>query len=210
LVVFDLDGTLVDSSGDLASAVNAALARVRPGTPALPVDTVRTMIGEGATRLVAKALAHAGLDLPAEDVLPVFMDCYSARLLETTRPYPGIPELLAELPPRVLAVLTNKPGDMSRTILEGLGLLPLFLRVIGGGDLATRKPDPEGLLRLVAEAGVDVRETVLVGDSAVDVRSARAAGVRMVGVDWGFDPQSLRRDPPDVLVSRPAELLPAL
>jgi phosphoglycolate phosphatase len=99
---------------------------------------------------------------------------------------------------------------MSRAILDGLGLSPLFLRVIGGGDLPTRKPDPEGLLRLLADAGAAASEAVLVGDSAIDVRTARAAGVRAIGVEWGFDTDSLRRDPPDALISHPWDLLQAL
>jgi phosphoglycolate phosphatase len=207
LVVFDLDGTLVDSSHDLAAAVNAALRRVDARVPALPVDEVRAMIGEGASRLVAKALARTGVPRTVEEVRPIFMECYSEVLLQRTRPYEGIPELLLALRPRTLAVLTNKPGGMSRTILEHLGLLPLFLRVYGGGDLPTFKPDPAGLLRLLDEAGAAAGDTVLVGDSAIDVRTARAAGVRAVGVDWGFDLESLRREPPDAMVSRPRDLL---
>jgi phosphoglycolate phosphatase len=207
LIVFDLDGTLVDASEDLTSSLNATFARLRPGTPALAVDAVRAMIGEGATVLVQRALAAARVDLALEDVLPVYMDCYAQRLLETTRPYPGIPELLDALRPRTLAVLTNKPGGMSRAVLDGLGLSSRFLRVYGGGDLATRKPDPEGLLRLMEEAGVGRAEALMVGDSAIDVRTARAAGVRVVGVEWGFDTENLRAESPDALVSRPAELL---
>jgi phosphoglycolate phosphatase len=207
LIVFDLDGTLVDASEDLTSSLNATMERLRPGTASLTVDAVRAMIGEGATVLVTRALAHLCVDLPVEKVLPVYMDCYAERLLEKTRPYPGIPELLAALPPRALAVLTNKPGDMSRAVLDGLGLSRLFLRVVGGGDGPARKPDPEGLLGLVREAGVPREEALLVGDSAIDVRTARAAGVRVVGVDWGFDPEGLGREAPDALISRPAELL---
>jgi phosphoglycolate phosphatase len=207
LVVFDLDGTLVDASEDLTSSLNATFARLRPGTPPLGLDAVRAMIGEGATVLVTRALAAAGLDLRVEDVLPVYMEVYGQRLLETTRPYEGVVELLDALPPRTLAVLTNKPGGMSRAVLDGLGLSGRFLRIYGGGDLATRKPDPEGLLRLVAEAGVAPAEALLVGDSAIDVLTARAAGVRVVGVAWGFDPEGLRRHAPDVRISRPAQLL---
>jgi phosphoglycolate phosphatase len=207
LIVFDLDGTLVDASGDLTSSLNATLARLRPGTPPLTLEAVRGMIGEGATVLVARALAAARVDLRAEDVLPVYMECYTERLLDTTRPYAGVVELLDALVPRTLAVLTNKPGGMSRAVLEGLGLADRFLRIYGGGDLATRKPDPEGLRRLLAEAGAAPDEAVMVGDSAIDVETARAAGVRVVGVAWGFDPEGLRRRPPDALISRPADLL---
>lgn len=210
LVVFDLDGTLVDASEDLASSLNAALARLAPGTPAIALEAVRAMIGDGAAILVSRALEHTGVGLPLHDVLPVFLECYSERLLDSTRAYPEIPEVLSALEPRALAVLTNKPGGFSRAILDALGLSPLFLRVYGGGDLPARKPDPVGLLRLAEEAGVPVRESVMVGDSAIDVRTARAAGARVVGVDWGFGSQSLRTDPPDALVSRPRELLRVL
>lgn len=206
LIVFDLDGTLVDSSHDLATAVNAALERVAPGTPALALDLVRSFIGEGAGRLIARSVARAGLHLAPEAVLPVFLECYAGCLLETTRPYPGILDALDALRPRTLAVLTNKPGGMSRAILDGLGLSARFLRVYGGDDLPTRKPDPEGLRRLLHEADVEAHEAVLVGDSAIDVRTARAAGVRVVGVTWGFDRASLDREPPDALASDPAEL----
>ena len=207
LVVFDLDGTLVDASEDLTSSLNATFARLRPGTPPLALDAVRAMIGEGATVLVTRALAAARLDLAVEEVLPVYMEVYAQRLLETTRPYDGVVELLDALAPRTLAVLTNKPGGMSRAVLEGLGLSARFLRIYGGDDLPTRKPDPEGLSRLVAEAGVAPGEALMVGDSAIDVRTARAAGVRVVGVAWGFDPEGLRRQPPDALISRPGDLL---
>jgi phosphoglycolate phosphatase len=210
LVVFDLDGTLVDASEDLASGLNAAFARLAPGTPPIALDDVRAMIGDGARILVSRALEHTGAALPLDGVLPVFLDCYSERLLDRTRAYPGIPEVLSALEPRTLAVLTNKPGVFSRAILDGLGLASRFLRVLGGGDLPARKPDPAGILRLAEEAGVPVREAVMVGDSAIDVRTARAAGARVVGVDWGFGSESLRRDPPDALVSRPHDLLRVL
>jgi phosphoglycolate phosphatase len=206
LIVFDLDGTLVDSSRDLAAAVNVTLDRVAPGTAPLPLDEVRSFIGEGAGRLIARSLARAGLVLAPEAVLPVFLDCYGQRLLDTTRPYPGIVEALDALRPRTLAVLTNKPGAMSRSILDGLALSARFLRVYGGGDFPTRKPDPQGLRRLLEDAAVEPQEAVLVGDSAIDVLTARAAGVRSVGVAWGFDRASLDREPPDVLVAEAAEL----
>jgi phosphoglycolate phosphatase len=206
LIVFDLDGTLVDSSRDLAAAVNVTLDRVAPGTAPLPLDEVRSFIGEGAGRLIARSLARAGLVLAPEAVLPVFLDCYGQRLLDTTRPYPGIVEALDALRPRTLAVLTNKPGAMSRSILDGLALSARFLRVYGGGDFPTRKPDPQGLRRLLEDAAVEPQEAVLVGDSAIDVLTARAAGVRSVGVAWGFDRASLDRERPDVLVDTAADL----
>ena len=206
LLVFDLDGTLVDSSRDIASAVDAALARVAPGTAPIPLDATLSFVGEGARLLVERCLRHAGLGLTADEVLPVYLDCYRERLLDTTRPYPGIVEALDALRGTTLAVLTNKPGDMSRVILDGLGLGQRFARVWGAGDVPSRKPDPAGLLGLMAELGATAEETWMVGDSATDVLAARAAGVRVAGVTWGFHSQALRATAPDRLVDLPAEL----
>jgi phosphoglycolate phosphatase len=206
LVVFDLDGTLVDSSPDLAAALNEMLDRLRPGTPPRAVDDVRSMIGEGALNLVRRGLQAAGLPDAPQDALPVFLDCYAARLLDETRLYPGVREALERLAGRHLAVLTNKPGDLSRTILEGLDVARFFRRVYGGDELPRKKPDPVGLERLIAEAGVDSAGAVMVGDSAVDVRTGRAAGVRTVGVRYGYDPEGLRLEPPDLMVGDLREL----
>jgi len=206
LLVFDLDGTLVDSSRDIASAVDAALARVSPGTASIPLEAILSFVGEGARLLVERCLRHAGLGLSADEVLPVYLDCYRERLLHTTRPYPGIVEALDTLRGTTLAVLTNKPGDMSRSILEGLGLGVRFARVWGAGDVPSRKPDPAGLLGLMAELGAAADETWMIGDSATDVAAGRAAGVRVAGVTWGFHPEGLRAAEPDRLFERPADL----
>ena len=207
LVVFDLDGTLVDSTRDLAAAVNATIAQLAPGRPPLPIGVVRSYIGNGAGVLVAKSLEAAGIEARPEAVLPLFLECYGRCLLDTTALYPGVLETLEALADRTLAVLTNKPGDMSRAILAGLGVSSRFARILGGGDVPGRKPDPAGLLRLMEETGAGAGETVLVGDSAVDVRTGRAAGVRTVGVTFGLDPESLEADPPDVLIGHMRELL---
>ena len=114
LIVFDLDGTLVDSSRDLANAVNAALRRIDPAAPTLALDVVRSFIGSGARNLVARSLVHAGVALPPEEALPLFLEEYARRLTEHTRFYPGVEETLDRLAAHPLAVLTNKPGDMSR------------------------------------------------------------------------------------------------
>jgi phosphoglycolate phosphatase len=213
LVVFDLDGTLIDSSRDLATAVNRTLARVAPGASSLSEDTVRSFIGSGARVLVTRSLARAGVDRPVEEVLPVFLETYAGCLLDATRLYPGTEEALDALAGRSLAVLTNKPGAMSRAILEGLGVAGRFFRVYGGDDLAVRKPDPAGLARLAAEAGVGAAETVMVGDSGIDVRTGRAAGAYTVGVTYGFDAPSFRDHPPDLVLDRlrdlPRHLRPA-
>jgi phosphoglycolate phosphatase len=207
LVVFDLDGTLIDSSRDLAAALNQMLDRLRPGTPPLSLEDVRSMIGDGARKLVERGLRAAGLSDPPQEALPVYLDCYGARLLEATYLYPGVLEALEALASRHLAVLTNKPGDFSRAILEGLGVARFFRRIYGGGDLPARKPDPVGLHRLLAEAGAEPREAVMIGDSAIDVRTGRAAGVRTIGVLYGFDPEGLRRESPDRLVQEPRDLI---
>jgi phosphoglycolate phosphatase len=200
VVVFDLDGTLVDSSRDLTAAVNAALRRVAPGAPPLPDDQVRSFIGNGAGKLIERSLLASGLALPTADVLPLFLEEYRGRLLETTRLYPGVEAALQALAPRTLAVLTNKPGDLSRAILEGLGVASRFAAVYGAGDVPERKPDPSGLLRILAEAGAAPSEGVMVGDSDTDVLTGRAAGVLTVGVRYGFDPESLKATPPDVML----------
>lgn len=198
VVVFDLDGTLVDSSGDLAAAVRAALERIAPGTPPPSLAQVRDFIGNGARVLVERSLRAAGLDRPAEEVLPVFLECYGERLLDTTDLYPGARKALDALADRRLAVLTNKPGDLSRRLLEALSLTARFERIVGGDDRPTRKPDPEGLLWILEQLGVGPEAAVMVGDSAVDVQTGRAAGVFTVGFSGGYDPEGLATHPPDL------------
>ena len=206
LLVFDLDGTLVDSSADLANAMNAALRRVDPRAPALPVDLVRTFIGSGARNLVARSLAHVAAAATPEAALPVFLEEYAARLTEHTRFYPGVEATLDRLAAHPMAVLTNKPGDMSRRILDALGAGSRFFRVYGGGDLPSRKPDPEGLVRLMAEAGAEPATTMMIGDSSIDVLTGRGAAAVTIGVTYGFDPQSLTAEPPDALLHAFADL----
>lgn len=206
LLVFDLDGTLVDSSRDLAAATNAALQRIAPGTAPIPLAAVISFVGEGARVLVERSVRHSGIGVSPGDVLPVFLECYAERLLDTTRLYPGIEEALSALRPRTLAVLTNKPGPFSRTILEGLGVAGCFARIWGAGDVAARKPDPSGLLRLAAELAAEPGETLMIGDSPTDVVTARAAGVKVIGVAWGLDPAGLRAAGPDRVVQHPREL----
>src|SRR5262245_11581220 len=206
LDVFDLDGTLVDSTEDLASAVNAALREIAPGMSPLPVMLVRSLIGNGARSLIEGSLRQAGLPRPVDDVLPVFLRHYEACLLDTTRLYPGVAEGLAALAGRTLAVLSNKPGPMCRTILNGLGIASSFARIWGAGDFPGRKPDPEPLRLLMRELNAARDDTLLVGDSGIDVRTARAAGVAVVGVAWGLDPESLRAFPPDRILASLLEL----
>jgi phosphoglycolate phosphatase len=180
--IFDLDGTLVDSRQDLFLAVDHALRQL--GLPPRALDEVLSYVGEGASRLVARAVAPH--DHLADRALELWCAHYQAHLLDHTVLFPGIRSLLEGATARI-AVHTNKPGEMARRILDGLGILPLFSAVVGGDD-APRKPDPTGTLAILAAAGVRPEEAVFVGDSRVDVDTARAAGTRMVAVSWGLAP----------------------
>ncbi len=205
LTIFDLDGTLVDSVDDLAASVNHALARV--GLPARGREEVRGFIGDGARMLLSRAVG-ARPDL-LEPALAAWRAHYGEHLLDRTRPYPGVPEVLAGAG-RPLAVLTNKPAPMARRILDGLGLAPRFFAVVGGGD-APAKPDPAGARALLARAGVRPEDAVLVGDSPVDAQTARAAGMEFVAVTWGLVPrEELLRAGAAVLVDGAEELAPFL
>lgn len=185
LLVFDLDGTLIDSRQDLADSANALITE-RGGSP-LPVDAVTAMVGEGAALLVRRALTAAGLEPDLETGLPRFLELYDERLLAHTRLYPGTREALETLAGRAtLAVLTNKPQRPTETILAGLEIGRYFSRVIGGDTAFGRKPDPAGLRHLVAVTGASTADAMLVGDSAIDLRTARAAGVRICLVRYGF------------------------
>lgn len=186
LVVFDLDGTLIDSRRDLADAANA-LVREYGGAP-LTVDQVTAMVGEGVAVLVRRALLAAGLDPQTPGAVQRFMAHYDVRLTAHTRPYPGVPEMLATLRADglTLAVLTNKPGTATGQILERLGLARFFSSTAGGDTAAGRKPDPAGLLDLIGRAGASPSSTLMVGDSPVDMETARRAGARICLARWGF------------------------
>jgi phosphoglycolate phosphatase len=184
-IVFDLDGTLVDSRRDLATAVNAT--RQALALAPLPVEEVTAMVGEGARTLVRRALPPEVAGEAFEGAFATFLDRYWEVCLDATEAYPGIRDALAYLAGRFpLAVLTNKPERHSRRILEGLGLAGYFETVVGGDTLASRKPDPAGLLAIALRWRVAARELVLVGDSHVDAETARAAGAEPVLVAWGF------------------------
>jgi phosphoglycolate phosphatase len=212
LVAFDLDGTLVDSIGDIASSVNLALVEKYGAGGALPADAIRGYVGAGARQLVERCLGALGR--PHEETTPVFerfLAIYRGRLVETTRLYPGMTQALDAFGKHAaLAVLTNKPGDMSRAILLALGISGRFSGVIGGDDLKTRKPDPEGLLQLAGRAGVRPENTFLVGDSGVDIVTARNAGAFSIGVLWGYDREGVEREGPDFIARTPEDLPSAL
>ncbi len=185
LVVFDLDGTLIDSIADLCTAVNQTMAAW--GGRRLALDEVARMVGEGARLLVGRAVAASGAAVGEDEALARFLDVYDSLLPGETRPYPGIPELLEEAAPLArLAVLTNKPADATRKILDACGLAARFAEIIGGDGPFRRKPHPDGLLHLAQWAGVEPAATLMVGDSTVDLLTARAAGTRVCVARYGF------------------------
>jgi phosphoglycolate phosphatase len=184
-VVFDLDGTLIDSRLDLAESTNEMLGMY--GAVPLPVDRVAMMVGEGARKLVERALEAVGLDPAEPEALPRFLEIYGRRLLVHTRPYDGIPGAIARLSTEhTLAVLTNKPGEPTRRLLDAFGLTSHFRRIVGGDSEWARKPDPAGLRALMDAHGAQASDTWFVGDSMIDVETARRAGVRMCVVLYGF------------------------
>ena len=207
-VFFDLDGTLVDSAADLAAATNATLRGL--GLPERPVEEIRSFIGEGSRNLVERSVAPR-LDL-ADAALSSWSDHYRRLLLEQTRPYSGIVELLQRLNARqwVLAVHTNKPSEMAREILRGLKMESPFSYVLGSDDGPARKPSPEGTRFLLERLRLRESEIVYVGDSRIDGETARASGVPFIGVGWGFRPRQEMLDAGAMAVAGDAAELEAL
>jgi phosphoglycolate phosphatase len=184
-VVFDLDGTLIDSREDLALAANRLLADLHQ--PPLPLADIVAMVGDGAAVLVRRVLAARGLAPDTPDALPRFLAFYDACLLDHTVPYEGTLAMLEQLRRRCrLAVLTNKPAGPTARILDGLGLSPFFDLVVGGDSPLGRKPDPAGLLHIVRALGGEPETAVMVGDSSVDMETAVRAGTRLVLARFGF------------------------
>jgi phosphoglycolate phosphatase len=206
-LVFDLDGTLVDTKDDLAEAVNVTLQAL--GLPSQDPPTLWAYVGQGARVLVERALGPEHGHLLAA-ALEIFMPWYRRHLVDRSAVYAGLGQVIETLAAEgvVFSVLTNKPEDMSAAIIRGLGLDARFPRLIGGDTLAVKKPDPAGLLRLVGESGVSPAATLMVGDSAVDVVTGRNAGIATCGVLWGFSGPSVRDAGADVLIAAPTELLP--
>ena len=211
LVIFDLDGTLIDSRLDLVHSVNAALRHI--GRPELPDDVIASYVGDGAPILIQRALGVEAVDEAlVRKGLEFFLSYYREHKLDHTTVYPGIAEALEAIQrssngaPRKLAVLSNKPVNPSRAIIEALGLGSFFSQVYGGNSFVTKKPDPEGARRLLEESGVRPEQAAIVGDSHVDVRTGRNAGLWTIGVTYGFATHTLENEPPDVLVDEALEL----
>jgi phosphoglycolate phosphatase len=212
LLIFDLDGTLIDSKQDLAQSLNAM--REGMGLGRLSDRVVASYVGQGVGTLIRRALANGSSGAVSEEAVEkgtrFFLDYYWLHKLDHTVVYKGVREALEELKDRKLTVLTNKPVVFSRAILAGLGLTDYFSFVYGGNSFAQKKPDPAGVLRLMSDAGTGPQETMIVGDSDTDILTGRNAGVWTCGVTYGLAPQTLETSPPDLLVGDLRELVPLL
>jgi phosphoglycolate phosphatase len=206
LLIFDLDGTLIDSKLDLVHSVNAARGHLE--LPPISHELIQSYVGEGAPVLIKRAL---GPDAPAEDVakaLAFFLDYYRTHQLDNTVLYPGVREALDRLKDygAKLAVLTNKPVRISNEIMNGLGLSRHFDFVYGGNSFEFKKPHPIGIETLVRDTSAPRDRTMMVGDSGVDIQTARNAGVQACGVTYGFQPETLLQYPPDFTIDKMSEL----
>jgi phosphoglycolate phosphatase len=204
VLMFDLDGTLIDSRLDLALSVNATLRHM--SRPELPHEAIYKLVGSGAAILVQRALGQGATEEESQRGLEFFLSYYREHMLDNTVVYPGVCEGLEMLKHRSLAVLTNKPVKFSQAILDGLGLARYFRVVYGGNSFATKKPDPEGARTILQDFQASPDEAMLVGDSEVDVRTARNAGTWCCGVSYGLGPEGFRADPPDLLLDSLTQL----
>src|SRR4051812_15425096 len=210
LLIFDLDGTLIDSREDLANSINAML--IHFGKKELPHEVIASYIGDGAPMLVRRSLGDPDDENFVQDAVLYFMSWYREHKLDTTYVYEGVKEALNTIQnsrdgkPLKMAVLSNKPVGPSRAIVEALGLGPYFFQVYGGNSFHTKKPDPAGVQALLDEAGGQAGGTVIIGDSDIDILTARNAGIYSVGVTYGLAPHTLADAPPDVLIDHPHEL----
>jgi phosphoglycolate phosphatase len=207
-VVFDLDGTLIDSKKDLILSVNATLREL--GRDELAEDTIAGYIGAGAPLLVARALGGGASEKEIQRGLEFFLGYYEAHKMDNTRAYPGVAETLEALRAYPMAVLTNKPFRISRRILNELGLESYFRAIYGGNSFVTKKPDPLGVNTILLEFGIAPHEALVIGDSEVDIQTARNAGALAAIVTYGFGVWDRLTHPADVVLDRIADLLPLL
>jgi phosphoglycolate phosphatase len=203
-LIFDLDGTLINSKLDLALSVNATLEHA--GRTPLPHEQVYSYVGQGAPRLIEQALGPGSTPAQCQQGLEYFLAYYHEHMLDNTVTYPGVREGLAALENLPMAVLTNKPVRFSQYIIEGLGLARYFRFVYGGNSFETKKPDPSGMATLLRNFGATPRQAMLVGDSEVDIQTARNAGTWACGVTYGLGSHHLVEYPPDLLVDSLVEL----
>jgi len=207
-LIFDLDGTLIDSKLDLALAVNAALAEL--GRNPLPHEQIFSYVGQGAPALIARALGSAASEEDCARGLEFFIKYYSAHKLDNTVLYPGVRETLDALNGMPMAVYTNKPVRVSRSILQELGVAAHFRSVYGGNSFERKKPDPMGVESILREFGAAPEQVMIVGDSEVDVQTARNSGTWVCGVTYGFGSHHFTEYPPDLVVDNLTELVPHL
>jgi len=207
-LIFDLDGTLIDSKRDLIFSVNAMLLEM--GREQLPEDTISSYIGHGAPQLVSQALGNGASEVERERALKFFLAYYEDHKMDATCAYPGVPEALEKLAAFPMAVLTNKPVRISVRILEGLSLAKYFRAVYGGNSFETKKPDPLGALTILRDLGAAPAEAMLIGDSEVDVQTARNAGTFAAAVDYGFGTDDRAIRPADIYLDRLSDLVPLL
>lgn len=210
LLIFDLDGTLIDSRLDLVHSVNAMLRHFK--RPELPEDVVASYVGDGAPMLVRRALGDPKDEHFVKEALEYFLTYYRAHKLDYTHIYDGVKEMLASLGSangvrRQMAVLSNKPVNPSRAIVEALGLGGFFAHVYGGNSFPTKKPDPLGARTLLRETHTHPEEALIVGDSSNDVLTGRNAGLWTCGVTYGFAPHTLALVLPDIVIDTPRELM---
>jgi phosphoglycolate phosphatase len=207
-LIFDLDGTLIDSQRDLILSVNAMLREM--GREELHEVTISGYIGHGAPQLVRRALGGNAGDQDCERALQFFLSHYNEHKLDNTRAYPGVPEALESLAHYPMALLTNKPVRVSVRILEGLGLAGYFRAVYGGNSFGTKKPDPLGANTILREFAASPNQAMLIGDSEVDVQTARNAGTLAAAVNYGFGTHDRAAYPADVYLDRLTDLVPLL
>jgi phosphoglycolate phosphatase len=213
LLIFDLDGTLIDSRLDLVHSVNAMLRHF--GRPELPDEVVASYVGDGAPMLVRRALGDPRDEGFVKEALEFFLGYYRVHKLDHTQVYEGVTEMLSAIGNangvrRQMAVLSNKPVHPSRAIVEALGLGEFFVQVYGGNSFETKKPDPLGARTLLQQTGAAAQEALIVGDSSIDVITGRNAGLWTCGVTYGFAPHTLCEAPPDVVLDKPRELIELL
>ena len=203
--VFDLDGTLIDSKLDLVNSVNAMLRQM--GRAGLPTDLVATYIGHGAPQLIASALGPEASDEQRRTGLSLFLEHYGLHKLDATLPYPGVVEALDALAAYHMSALSNKPTNMSVDILQGLGLAKYFRSIYGGDSFEKKKPDPTGALKILQEFGVPPSQGAMIGDSEVDVQTARNAGTLAVAVNYGFGVHDRAAQPADLYLDSLTDLI---
>jgi phosphoglycolate phosphatase len=200
VLIFDLDGTLVDSKKDLSNSVNHVREAFRLSR--LSESEIASYIGDGAHMLIRRALGEQATESDVESGLQLFLSYYREHMLDQSVLYPGVAETLDRLRACALAVLTNKPIRFSRTMLQGLGILDRFSAVYGGNSFERKKPDPMGVFQILSDTAGRADDTWIIGDSAVDVMTGRNAGISTCGVSWGYAAETFEKTPPDYLISQ--------